>query len=171
MEANNIGCIKRLPLPAGWELTKEALGQFGNSFLYNYAPANVPNLQLSLFYRGMNIPTVSGSSFLRVLRKEPHQLSSETILTVTDVLGNVGQPDLYDLEKANTIELSSRMVLDVRGIFPEFELANRTIFINGGAYGCAVMEIIFSSPKPIYAKNEAYIDECLQKIEWNETDI
>ncbi len=171
MEANNIGCIKRLPLPAGWELTKEALGQFGNSFLYNYAPANVPNLQLSIFYRGMNIPTVSGNSFLRVLRKEPHKLSSETILTVTDVLGNVGQPDLYDLQTACTIQLSSRMVLDVRGIFPEFDLANRTVFINGGADGCAIIEIILSSPKHIYAKNEASIDECLQKIEWADQDI
>lgn len=162
----NIGCIKRLPLPSGWSARRQILGQFGNSFLYHFGPSDTPDLQLSIFYRGMLVSSLSGKTFERILKKEPHDLSPEAVLSVSEVLGNCAQPDLYDLERASTKSLSNVNVIDVEGHFPEFGVENRTIFINGGSDGCAVIEIIFSAPKDIFSRHADSIDKCLQSIEW-----
>ncbi len=165
-EISNIGRIKHLPLPDGWSETRKLLGQFGNSYLYNFGRADSPELQLSIFYRGMLASSLSGKSFERILKKEPHQLSSEAILSISEVLGNCAQPDLYDIDKASTISLSGKTVVDVAGRFPEFSLENRTIFIDGGNDGCAVLEIIISAPKEVFSKHAPALDRCLQSIEW-----
>lgn len=165
-EISNIGRIKRLPLPDGWSATREVLGQFGNSYLYHFANPTAPELQMSVFYRGMLVSSLSGKNFERILKKEPHQLSPEAILSISEVLGNCAQPDLYEIDKASTIQISDRTVLDVEGQFPEFALENRTIFIDGGNDGCAVLEIIISGPKEVYSRHATALDRCLQAIEW-----
>jgi len=142
-EISDIGCIKRLSLPEGWVATRKVLGQFGNSFLYHFGKSDTPDLQLSIFYRGMLVPSLSGKNFERVLRKEPHQLSPESILSISDVLGNCAQPDLYDIYRVDTINLSDKTVVAVEGQFPEFALENKTIFIDGGNDGCAVVINLF----------------------------
>ncbi len=166
MEISNIGRIKRLPLPDGWSETRKVLGQFGNSYLYHYGREDTPDIQLSVFYRGMLVSSLSGKAFERLLKKEPHQLSAEAVLSISEVLGNCAQPDLYDLEKAGTINLADKRVIDVEGRFPEFSLENRTIFVNGGNDGCAVLEIIYSAPKDVFAKHAEAIDQSLRSIEW-----
>ncbi len=165
-EISNIGRIKRLPLPEGWSATREVLGQFGNSYLYHFGNPAAPDLQLSVFYRGMLVSSLSGKNFERILKKEPHQLSPEAVLSISEVLGNCAQPDLYDIDKANTIKLSDTTVVDVEGQFPEFALENRTIFIDGGNDGCAVLEIIISGPKDVFSRHASALDSCLQSIEW-----
>lgn len=165
-DIENIGRIKRMTLPTGWTPTRQVLGQFGNSYLYHYGRSDTPELQLSIFYRGMNISSLSGKTFERILKKEPHELSSEAILSITEVLGSCAQPDLYDLDRASSKSLSDSNVIDVEGRFPEVGLENRTIFINGGNDGCAVLEIIFSAPKKVFLKHAPEIERCLQSIEW-----
>lgn len=165
-EISNIGRIKRMQLPGGWEATRQVLGQFGNSYIYHFGRPDTPDVQLSVFYRGMLVSSLSGKEFERILKKEPHQLSAEAVLSISEVLGNCAQPDLYDLEKASVITLSDKNVIDVEGHFPEFSLQNRTIFINGGNDGCAVLEIVYSAPEGVYSKHAAAIDHSLQTIEW-----
>lgn len=165
-QIENIGRIKRLPLPVGWSATRQVLGQFGNSYLYHYGRSDTPDLQLSIFYRGMPVSSLSGKTFVRILKKEPHALSPEAVLSISEVLGNCAQPDLYDLERASTTMLADEIVIDVKGRFPEFSLENRTIFINGGNDGCAVLEIILSAPKEVFSRHAQAIDRCLQAIEW-----
>lgn len=165
-EISDIGRIRRLPLPDGWKKTREVVGQFGNSYLYHFGRADTPDMQLSVFYRGMLVSSLSGKEFVRILKKEPHELSSEAVLTISEVLGNCAQPDIYDLDRATTINLADKKVIAVEGRFPEIPLENRTIFINGGNDGCTVMEIIFSAPKEAFAKYSPALDRCLQAIEW-----
>ena len=124
-------------------------------------------MQLSVFYRGMLVSSLSGKTFERILKKEPHQLNPEAVLSISEVLGNCAQPDIYDLETASTIALSGMNVLDVEGHFSEFSLQNRTIFINGGNGGCTVLEITFSAPNQIFSRHAKAIDNCLKSIEWN----
>ena len=165
-EISNIGRIKKLPLPEGWSATREVLGQFGNSYLYHFGSPAAPDLQMSVFYRGMLVSSLSGKNFERILKKEPHQLTPEAILSISEVLGNCAQPDLYDIDKAATSKLSDKTVVDVEGQFPEFALENRTIFIDGGNDGCAVLEIVISGPKDVYSKYASMLDSCLKAIEW-----
>lgn len=165
-EISNIGCIKRLPLPDGWKPMRQVLGQFGNSYLYHYGRTDTPDIQLSIFYRGMLVSSLSGREFVRILKKEAHQLSAEAVLSISEVLANCAQPDLYDLDKARMLSLGDKNVIDVEGRFPEFSLENRTIFVNGGNDGCAIMEIIYSAPKDVFSKHAAALDHCLQAIEW-----
>lgn len=165
-EISDIGRIKRLPLPEGWNKTREVVGQFGNSYLYHFSRSDIPEMQLSLFYRGMLVSSLSGREFERILKREPHELSSEAVLSISEILGNCAQPDIYDMDKATTISLSNKNVIAVEGRFPDIALENRTIFINGGNDGCTVMEVIFSAPKDAFAKFTPAIDQCLQAIEW-----
>ncbi|MCC7527313.1 MAG: hypothetical protein IT342_02250 [Candidatus Melainabacteria bacterium] len=165
-EIANIGCIKRLQLPDGWTATRQVLAQFGNSYLYHYGRTDTLDIQLSIFYRGMLVSSLSGKAFERILKKEPHELSAETVLSISEVLGNCAQPDLYELDRARTITLADKKVIDVEGRFEEFPLENRTIFINGGNDGCAVLEIIYSGPKDLFSKHAAAIDHSLKTIEW-----
>jgi len=156
-----------MPLPHGWSSTRHLLGQFGNSYLYHFGRDDTPDMQLSVFYRGMLVSSLSGKTFERILKKEPHQLNPEAVLSISEVLGNCAQPDIYDLETASTIALSGMNVLDVEGHFSEFSLQNRTIFINGGNGGCTVLEITFSAPNQIFSRHAKAIDNCLKSIEWN----
>lgn len=165
-EISDIGLIKRLALPEGWVATRQLFGQFGNSFVYNYGREDESDMQLSILYRGMLVSSLSGKTFERILKKEPHQLNSEAILSLTEVLGGCGQPDLYDLDGASTITLADRNVVDVSGRFPEVGLENRTIFIDGGSDGCEVLEITFSAPKQLFSKHAPALDTCFHSIEW-----
>lgn len=155
-----------MPLPEGWFKTREVLGQFGDSYLYHFGRSDTPDLQLSVFYRGMLVSSLSGKTFAKLLQKEPHELSPEAILSISEVLGNCAQPDLYDLDRAATITLSDENIVAVEGRFPEVELENGTFFVNGGSDGCAVMEITLSAPKHVFAKHFPALQKSLQNIEW-----
>ena len=166
MEVSNLGEIKTLTMPDGWLNTRKLLGQFGNSYLYYFGPEGEPDLQFALFYRGKLMASLSGRNFRQILAKESRTLSAREVLLLSEVLGNLADPDLFDLTEARAENLQGKPVLTATGIYPELYLENFTVFIDAGNDGCAVQEIVFSAPPMLYQRYLPAVLGCLESVQW-----
>ncbi len=168
MDICHHGQIKKLSLPDHW-LAKTQSGSADTLRSVSIAyPADRPGVQLRFIWRGSRLPSGAGERFHALLSQPPKELDSEEIQSLAPVIVDLADEEVFCLEKALTLDLSLRRVLQIEGIWKHDPFVSRSYFIDADGTGCLVQEIAFFAPQDEYARYVGTVQEALEAMEWSE---
>lgn len=168
MEITNHGQIKRLALPDHWlERTLPRAADTLKTVRIAY-PADRPNVQLRLIYRGRPLSEAAGKRFQSILSLPPHGLTPDEIMALTPVLRDLADEEIFERQAADTLELNGKKVLRFSGKWKHDPFRSASVFVDVDGSGCTIQEISFFAPDDDWASYLPHFEEMLNVMQWQE---
>jgi len=108
----------------------------------------------------------SSQLFCGVLSTPPHNISQIEVDSLKEVLMRRNDPDTFRMFVAKTQDIKGKRVLVIEGVFLEFNLQVRTLYVDSDGTGSAVQEISFQAPKDRFVKYLLPGTKSLETITW-----
>jgi len=168
MNIINHGQIENIAIPAGWvEGPVTEFQGIGTRSLREFHPPEAPNAQLCLFYRGLPVSADSGELFREILSEPDHQLSSDEVYSLGEILRERADPNVFDLvSPPRTSTVGGKRVLLIEGVYKATDQYLQEMFINADGSGRVVQEIYFIAPQDDYCVHAAAAQEACNSIRW-----
>lgn len=163
------GQIQWMDLPENWlEKQQNSSGWDVRSSSREFHPPGDPESSLVLFYRGGPTSEEAGARFKSVLSKPPHHLSPEELASIQITLGNLANPEAFEIREARTEKLNGKMTLVVDGEWKRNRNQFHGVMIDADGTGTVVQELFFEAPSGAYTKHINSVVKALQGIRWKQ---
>ncbi len=168
MEIVNHGQIEKMVVPEGWvEGPRPEYQGIGTRSLREFHPADAPDTQLCLFYRGLPVSDDTGEAFRSILNEPDHELSQEEVEWLKEILRERADPNVFELvSPPRTTFIGGKRVLTLEGFYRGTNKYLQEIFVNADGSGRVVQEIYFIAPQDDYSVHAAAAQQAFNSIAW-----
>lgn len=166
----DVGAIARMELPEGWIELKSSTPDPGgfnltSSSSRDFSPAD-PSAVLSLFYRGTLVSEGSAERFEQLLNKKDHELSTEEIDSINQILSKLADEDAFQKRTCYTLNIRGRRVLVVDGEWNKSQTQFHGIMLGVDESGRVIQEVFFEAPVGTFEKYLNEVKNAIGSIEW-----
>lgn len=165
-EATNIGQVKQIEIPGGWEAGPDYNKRQHAATYQEYHPAGAPECQLGFYYRGRRTSDAAGKTFHDLLDKPPHALTDAEFRSLEEIVRDKAKAEDFRLESAKTEDLNGKRVLRVKGRYVGNQNDAEHVFIDADGTGSAVQEVFFQAPKDKFSKHIKHAEDAIRSIRW-----
>lgn len=161
------GQVEHLKLPSGWNLLPPERPEWaviGNSRQFSFT--GDPNCSVVLYDRGVRSSNEAGRKFRDLLAKPPHKLDSKEIQEIKVTLGNMADPNFFELREIRTENLNGKNVLVIDGEWKNSQTQFHGLMIDADGSGSLVQEIFFEATPQSYAERIKEVTDALRKLKW-----
>jgi hypothetical protein len=158
------GQIRSMSVPDGWTARAQAKLPCGAGLTEFHAPGH-EDIRLNSFYRGFRISATAGDAFKNVLTMPPHQLKSQELGSLTEVLRDKARD--FDIFFARTSNLNGKRILSVEGCYKDqAHTGSKTIYVDTDGSGTAVQEISYTAGGKDYQAHLTEAEKAFRSIIW-----
>jgi len=167
MKLEEEGQIASIELPDGWIEEAEEPSMFsGGRHSRTFSSPNNSEVRFTFFYRGYPVSEADAEKFSEALGKPPHMVLSAEFHSLSEILGNLSDQDVFKPLISKTDVLNGKTVLVVEGEWLLADQYCQQIFINADGSGTVVQEIFFQAPKLEYARHMKMMKQIFSAINW-----
>lgn len=164
-EATNIGQVQRLELPARWKNTGASSTVAGSGY-HEFSVDGKDDVKFCFYYRGRRMSEPSSKAFHDILSSAPHTLKPAEMASLTEVLDQKSDPNVFSTLNARTESINGKRVLVVEGRFKEKQFDTMEVFVDSDGTGSAVQEIYYQAPKADYVTYLKDAKDAFKSIVW-----
>lgn len=165
MDIVNHGPISHLKLPDSWQ-EGDADSPYHGSLCRTFSPpGKEEEFVFNLWSRGVPLTNQGARQFADVLAKSDHPLSAEEIADLSEVLGNMGKAQHFELTEARTHSLDGRRVLVVHGYWRELDRISVGLFVPENEHH-NVEEIYCLCEPSAYSTYAPVIKQLFDNLRW-----
>lgn len=166
LEVANLGQIRSMSLPTGWEAGASQTGIAGQGTFSEYHPPESPDTNICFFYRGRPVKASAAESFTSLLCQKPHFLTASELKSVADIIRDKADAEVFSVLFAKTAYWNGKCVMIVEGRYKNWDEDTFAIFVDASGTGWFVQEVYFQSPRTEYVRYRKEAKEALATIEW-----
>jgi hypothetical protein len=160
------GQIAKMSLPPGWEEGPATSGGIGTRSFREVHPEADADAKLCFYYRGLPASDEAGKNFKQILDKQPHILTKNEIVSITEILRGKDDPKTFTPVMIRTEDINGKRVLTVNGRLNEKQADLKSILIDAEGTGTVVQEIYFQAPKELYLRYMKAARDAMNSIQW-----
>lgn len=165
-EVENVGQIRWMTLPESWVEGASQSRIAGHGTFCEYHPPESPDTNICFFYRGRAIRSTTAETFSSLLCKKPHFLTARELESISDVIRDKSDSEVFSVLFAKTAYWNGKCVLIVEGRYKNYNEDTFAIFVDAAGTGLFVQEIYFQSPRSQYVRYRKEAKDALATIEW-----
>ncbi|MBX9719883.1 MAG: hypothetical protein K2X81_00685 [Candidatus Obscuribacterales bacterium] len=159
----DMGKINSMCIPMNWTASEE----YGHDpDVQVFHPQSSPDCQLVVFCRDEKITEQSALRFSRLLAKPSHQLSSDVLPLLGEVIRDKASKTAFVLTRAATENINGKQVLTVEGFYPESAITVKHMFFEAEKTGTLMQEILFQAPSSKFREHFNGAKQAINSINW-----
>lgn len=162
----NYGRIKRIEMPATWQLLDNHQPQSASASWLKFGPPNMPNVEMFLYFQGRPLTGGAQDNLKTILSANKTQLSLKQIESIAELLREAYLIDAFNFLDVRVQEWNGQKVLIVEGRWNQIMHDRFWMFIPGNSECETVQEIWFQAPVDIYAAQLKNARQALKSIQW-----
>jgi len=170
MIISNLGQIKQITIPEGWQQVNldQHLPAGSKIPFVEFCPAYQPNAKLRVKSERAPISEWSARKFAQLRQAPPHQLSENEFNSVSEIAHLAANNLFCKPRKIETVDVNGKTILVFEGEFFHEGVVGLFLFMGHLSY---IEELSFLAAEPEFSILLPSVRDCIGSIHWNQLSL
>jgi hypothetical protein len=166
LELRNFPLPLRIDISDGWTEQVSGMADATSTIRREYRSEAHPEAILCVLYRDVELQAADSAAMVATFAKPPHQLWPGDIDAIRGALGDMGNPEVFELAGARTSCVGGRDALVVEGRWKQTGKETYDAFVPLTPECKRLQEIYFVAPGDVFQRQIQYIKSAIATVRW-----